>query len=103
MPPKYILEWTNFFRQKVRVVPENVVKKQARDAKILKENKDRRDKAKKERADKRKTITANAEKYYKEYQATELALVDAKRKAKTAGNFFVEPEAKLAFAIRTRG
>jgi large subunit ribosomal protein L7e len=69
----------------------------------LKENKDRRDKAKKERADKRKTITANAEKYYKEYQGTQQALVDAKRKAKAEGNFFVEPEAKLAFVIRTRG
>ena len=78
-------------------------KKTARDAKILKENKDSRDKAKKERADKRKTITANAEKYYKQYNDTKTALVDAKRKAKAEGNFFVEPEAKLCFAIRTRG
>jgi hypothetical protein len=69
----------------------------------LKELKDNRDKAKKERAEKRKTITANAEKYYKQYQETEHALIDAKRKARAAGNFFVEPEAKLAFAMRTRG
>jgi hypothetical protein len=33
----------------------------------LKELKDSRDKAKKERAEKRKLILANAEKYYKEY------------------------------------
>jgi ElaB/YqjD/DUF883 family membrane-anchored ribosome-binding protein len=51
-----------------RVIPENVQKKQARDAKLLKELKDRRDKERKERAEKRKTLVANAEKYYKEYQ-----------------------------------
>lgn len=86
-----------------RVVPENVQKKQARDAKLLKDLKVRRDKEKKERADKRKTLAANAEKYYKEYQNQQSSLVDAKRKAKNAGNFFVEGEAKLAFVIRTRG
>jgi hypothetical protein len=35
----------------------------------LKEFKEKRDAAKKERAEKRKLITANAEKYYKEYQS----------------------------------
>lgn len=69
----------------------------------MKELKDNRDKAKKERAEKRKTIAENAEKYYKQYQESEQALIDAKRKARAAGNFFVEPEAKVAFAIRTRG
>jgi large subunit ribosomal protein L7e len=69
----------------------------------LKELKERRDKEKKERAVKRGTIRANAEKYYKEYQDTARSVVEAKRKAKAEGNFFVEPEAKLAFAIRTRG
>jgi large subunit ribosomal protein L7e len=69
----------------------------------LKERKDRRDKDKKERADKRKKILSNAEKYYNEYQSAEKSLVDAKRQAKTAGNFFVPAEAKVAFAIRTRG
>ncbi len=86
-----------------RVVPENIQKKQARDAKLLKELKERRDKEKKQRVEKRKTLVANAEKYYKEYQTQQSSLVDAKRKAKNAGNFFVEPEAKLAFVIRTRG
>ena len=65
--------------------------------------KERRDKERKERAEKRKVLTANAEKYYKEYQNHQSSLVDTKRKAKNAGNFFVEPEAKLAFVIRTRG
>lgn len=85
------------------MVPENVQKKQARDAKLLKELKDRRDQERKERAEKRKQLAANAEKYYNEYQATERGLVDNLRKAKAAGNFFVPAEAKVAFAIRTRG
>lgn len=69
----------------------------------MKELKERRDKERKERADKRKTIAANAEKYNKEYTSTQASLVDSRRKAKAAGNFFVEPEAKVAFVIRTRG
>ena len=69
----------------------------------MKERKDLRDKAKKERASKRKTIEANAERYFKEHQASQQKLIDDKRKAKAAGNFFVEPEAKIAIAIRTRG
>ena len=48
-------------------MPENIQKKQARDAKLLKENKERRDKAKTERAEKRKLVLSNDEKYYKEY------------------------------------
>jgi len=69
----------------------------------LKEFKESREAAKKERAEKRKLILTNAEKYYKEYQSQAQSLVDAKRKAKKEGNFFVEPEAKIAFVIRTRG
>jgi len=55
----------------LRVVPENVQKKQARDAKLLKELKERRDRERKERAEKRKAIIANAQKYHSEYQAAE--------------------------------
>lgn len=86
-----------------RVVPENVQKKQARDAKLLKDLKERRDRERKERVEKRKTLRANAEKYHKEYTKQAADLVAARRAAKNAGNFFVEPEAKLAFVIRTRG
>ena len=69
----------------------------------MKENKERRDKAKTERAEKRKLVLANAEKYYKEYQDQERGIIEAKRKAKAEGNFFVEPEAKITYVIRTRG
>jgi hypothetical protein len=69
----------------------------------LKELKERRDRERKERAEKRKQVAANAEKYYNEYQSQEKALVENQRQAKAAGNFFVPAEAKVAFAIRTRG
>merc|ERR1711975_117114 len=35
--------------------------------------------------------------------AAEQALIDGKRKAKKAGNFFVEAEPKVAFLIRIKG
>lgn len=96
-----------FFRaatnKKPRVVPENFVKKAARDAKLVAAMVDARKKAKAANADKRKVAAANAAKYEKEYAAEDAALVKAKRDAKKAGSFFVEGEAKLAFVIRIRG
>lgn len=88
---------------RARVVPENILKKQARDAKLLKALKESREKAKKDRAAARKTAYANAEKYFKEYQAADDALVAAKRDAKAKGSFYVEGEAKVAFVIRIKG
>ena len=89
--------------KKARVIPENILKKQARDAKLLKARKDKRVADKKDRAAARKTAYANAEKYYKEYSAADAALVKAKRDAKAAGSFFVESEPKVAFVIRIKG
>jgi len=88
---------------RARVVPENILKKQARDAKLLKALKDSRVKAKTDRVAARKAATVNAEKYYNEYNAADLALIKAKRDAKAAGSFFVEGEPKVAFVIRIRG
>ena len=75
----------------------------ARDAKVLAALKAHRESSKKERADKRKVQSANAEKYAKEYAAADKSLIDAKREAKKTGNFFVEAQAKVAFVIRIRG
>jgi large subunit ribosomal protein L7e len=88
---------------RARVIPENIQKKQARDAKLLAHSKAAREAAKKERATKRATAAAHAEKYAKEYAAADKALIDSKRKAKAEGNFFVESQPKIAFVIRTRG
>jgi len=87
----------------VRVVPENILKKQQRDAKLLAALKATRAQAKKDRAAARKVAHANAEKYHKEYEASDAALVKAKRDAKAAGSFFVEGQPKVAVVVRTRG
>jgi len=90
-------------QKKPRVVPENFVKKAARDAAIVKALVEARKARKAAHADKRKAAAAAADKYAKEYKAEDEALVKAKRDAKKAGSFFVEGEAKIAFVIRIRG
>jgi len=85
------------------VVPENFVKKAARDAKILKALVEARKARKSENLTKRAVAQKNAEKYAAEYAAADAALVKGKRDAKKAGSFFVEGEAKIAFVIRIRG
>lgn len=69
----------------------------------MKALKESRAAAKKDRAAARTAAKANAEKYYKEYTASDAALVKAKRDAKAAGSFYVEGEAKVAFVIRIKG
>merc|ERR1719510_2846330 len=65
--------------------------------------KDQRAAAKAERATARTAAAAAATAYASEYSTADKALIDAKRAAKKAGNFYVEPQAKIAFVIRTRG
>jgi len=84
-------------------VPENILKKQQRDAKFLKQLADKRAADKTARAAARKAASDNAVKYAKEYADADKAVVDAKRAAKKAGNFYVDAQAKIAFVIRTRG
>merc|ERR1719337_526085 len=88
---------------KTRVIPENILKKQKRDAALLKARQDRRAAEKTARAKTRKEQYSLAEKYFNEYQAADAALVKARRDAKAAGNFFVEAQPKVAFVIRIKG
>lgn len=44
-----------------------------------------------------------AQKYFETNKQTEANLVAEKRKARNSGNFYVAPEAKIAFVIRTKG
>lgn len=88
---------------RARIVPENILKKGARDAKMVAAALAHRKQKKEENTSKRATAFKNAEKYAAEYKSADLALIQAKRDAKKAGNFFVEPEAKIAFVIRIRG
>src|SRR5438105_2498024 len=85
------------------VVPESVLKKRA----SLKELAAKRAEAKKkesgDRLAKRKLVFKRAEKYVKEYKATENETIRLKRAAKASGNIYVPAEAKVAFVIRIRG
>jgi large subunit ribosomal protein L7e len=86
-----------------KCIPENIQKKTARDAKLLAATKAARAAAKAARVESRSAAAANAVKYAAEYAAEDKALIDNKRAAKKAGNYFVEGEPKIAFVIRTRG
>merc|ERR550537_981147 len=84
-------------------VPENVAKKAARYAELLKE-KQQATKAKKTATkEARHGMKMRAQHYEKEYRTTEGQLVRLRREAKATGNFFVEPEAKLIFCTRIAG
>jgi len=89
--------------KKARAVPESVLKKRATADKIKASRANRSKELKKKRTATTKTIFRRAEKYVKEYRSTERNLVRLRRQAKAAGNFFREPESKLAFVVRIRG
>merc|ERR1712021_313268 len=88
---------------KTRVIPENILKKQRRDATLLKAKQDRRAADKTARTKTRKEQYSLAEKYFNEYHGADAALVKARRDAKAAGSFFVEAQPKAAFIIRIKG
>ena len=86
-----------------RAIPESIRKKAARDEALAKQAAEKRAEVKAARATARKDQAARAAQYAKESAANAQKLIDDKRAAKAAGNFFVEAEAKVAFVIRTRG
>merc|ERR1719277_1999698 len=52
---------------------------------------------------KKGVIFKRAEKYVREYKARESDLLRLRRQARKQGNYYVEPEPKLAFVLRIRG
>lgn len=81
--------------------PERVKKALGKGPKVSQKQKD-------EFAAKRKSktaeITKRAEKYEKEYVAAEKDLLTKRRQGRyTKGQFYVEPEAKVAFVVRIKG
>ena len=84
-------------------VPENILKKRARDAKHAEAAKAERARAKSERKEKRDLYLKQSEQYFHEYQKHDQDLITAKRSAKADGSIFVEPEAKVALIVRTKG
>ncbi|CAH1248417.1 large ribosomal subunit protein uL30-like [Branchiostoma lanceolatum] len=88
---------------KLPKVPESLLKKRKR----FEQLKAQRAKAailqKKKSKEKRKIIFKRAESYVREYRRKERDEIRLKREAKKHGNFYVPPEAKLAFVVRIRG
>merc|ERR550537_542676 len=84
-------------------VPEQVKLKLARNAALAEEKVAATAAKKKERAEVRHALKMRTLKYDKEYATFNRKLIKARRQAKTAGNFFVEPEPKLLFVTRIVG
>jgi len=84
-------------------VPETLLKKRKQSDAAKEKLAAKQAALKKTRAANRETIFKRAEAYVKEYHQKERDLIEIKRAARVAGNFYVPSEAKLFFVIRIRG
>ena len=84
-------------------VPESILKKRQRATLLAEKRRNQRNKTRKTAVAKRKQIFKRAAQYENEYRQNQVDLVSQKRQAKNHGNFFIEPEPKLAFVVRIRG
>jgi len=84
-------------------VPQSLLLKRKRNEKLAATKAERATKLAAKRKSTRKVIFKRAEKYVNEYRAKEREVIRLKRQARKAGNFYVPPEAKLAFVMRIRG
>jgi large subunit ribosomal protein L7e len=83
--------------------PESYLKKRKRNQELQEKAKKQRLETVQKNKEKRQLIFKRAEQYIREYRAKERSLIHFRRTAKQAGNFFLEPEPKLALVIRIRG
>jgi len=83
--------------------PESLKQKTAQDAKTEERRKAAAEKRAKAQEAKREQMFKRAEKYQQEYQQAERDLVQQRRVARLNGDFFREPEARLALVVRIRG
>jgi 60S ribosomal protein uL30 len=88
---------------KTTPVPETLLKKRKTRDTVRVTAEKKRSIVKKKLKQTRRVIFKRAEQYIKEYRTMEQSLIRFKRQAKKAGNFYLQPEAKLAFVIRIRG
>lgn len=80
-----------------------VKKKEARNATLKQKKDEERKKAKEQRKLKLKEYITRGEKWYKADTQAKKDLIKMKRDAKKAGNYYVPPEAKVAFLVRIKG
>jgi len=84
-------------------VPEMVQLRLKREAALAEEKQKAVAAAQKEEGEKLTALVKRTEGYYKEYDEEQKVLINMRREAKMAGNFFMEPEPKLIFLIRISG
>jgi large subunit ribosomal protein L7e len=84
-------------------VPENVQKKTERDEKLRQQRDKLRSERKAKNANRRTLLVNKAKQYADEYAKQERDIIEAKRKARAEGGFYVPAEAKVALVIRIRG
>ncbi|XP_076437684.1 large ribosomal subunit protein uL30-like [Babylonia areolata] len=89
--------------KKVPKVPESLLKKRKAVAEAKAKAAKVAELKKKRQAAKKSVIFKRAEKYTREYKARENDLLRMKRQARKHGNYYVEPEPRLAFVLRIRG
>ena len=83
--------------------PESLIKKEKRNAALAEKAAAAKVAGAKAAKAARSTAFKNAKKYNEEYAAIEKNLIDQRRQAKKEGNYFLEPEGKLAVVVRIRG
>merc|ERR1712212_1215445 len=89
--------------KKLPKVPETLLKKRKARAEAKSKALKAAELNKQKQRVKKGLIFKRAEKYVREYRAKENDLLRLRRQAKKNGNYYVEPEPKLAFVIRIRG
>jgi len=89
--------------EKKTPVPETLLKKRRSMAEEKQRSVAVAARLKKTRVATRKVIFRKAESYVSEYRRMERSLIQFRRQARATGNFYLEPEAKLAVVVRIRG
>merc|ERR1719272_271351 len=84
-------------------VPETILKKRRRNEKIAAQRSHMAHTNKMHTKKKRQKMFKSAEKYVREYRTMENDMIRFRRTAKKHGNYFLEPEGRLAVVIRIRG
>jgi len=83
--------------------PETLLKKRQTAAEVKAKRAARELRIRKKHRQVRRLQFKHAEKYVKEYEKSERALINLRRQARSGGHFYRDPEAKLAFVVRIRG
>jgi len=90
-------------RRPAAPVPETVLKKRKTTQQVQAATLKKKLEIRKKSRTTRREIFKRAEKYIKQYRTQERSLIRFRRQAKAAGDFYVEPEPKLALVIRLKG